>query len=201
MDWLMTFFICFIPIFVAVDPIGVLPNFMALTGGLNKTQMRKVLTQSLITAFAVSVVFMVVGQSLLGYLGITVADFMIAGGALLFVFSLTDLTSSGNEERAPLDDGVGAVPIGVPLIAGPGLLTTLLVLVGQNGYLVVSVALVVNIAIAGLCLAFAQGLSKFLGKTGSRTVGKIANLLLAAIAVMFIRKGLVEILSALPVKP
>lgn len=195
MDWILSFFMCFIPMFVAVDPIGILPNFMALTGGLNRLQMRKVLTQSLITALAVSVVFMVLGQSVLGYLGITVADFMIAGGALLFVFSLKDLTSSGGEERAPLDDGVGAVPIGVPLIAGPGLLTTLLVLVGQYGYLMVSVALVVNLALAGLCLAFSQGISRVLGKTGSRTVGKIANLLLAAIAVMFMRKGLVEILG------
>jgi len=195
MDWIMTFFLCFIPLFVAVDPIGVLPNFMALTGGLDRGQMRKVLTQSLITAFAVSVIFMVLGQSVLGYLGITVADFMIAGGALLFVFSLKDLTSSGNEERAPLDDGVGAVPIGVPLIAGPGLLTTLLVLVGQYGYLMVSIALTANLILAGLCLAFSQSLSRFFGKTGSRTVGKIANLLLAAIAVMFMRKGLVEILA------
>lgn len=196
MDLVMTFFLCFIPLFVAVDPIGILPNFMALTGGLDRRQMRKVLNQSLITAFAVSLLFMVLGQSVLGYLGITVADFMIAGGALLFIFSLKDLTSSGHEERAPLDDGVGAVPIGVPLIAGPGLLTTLLVLVGQYGYLMVSVALVVNIVIAGLCLAFSQPLSRFFGRTGSRTVGKIANLLLAAIAVMFMRKGLVEILSS-----
>jgi multiple antibiotic resistance protein len=195
MDLVMTFFLCFIPMFVAVDPIGILPNFMALTGGLNRLQMRKVLSQSLLTALAVSVVFMVLGKWVLGYLGITVADFMIAGGALLFVFSLKDLTSSGAEERAPLDEGVGAVPIGVPLIAGPGLLTTLLVLVGQYGYLMVSVALTVNLALAGLCLVFSQALSRFLGKTGSRTVGKIANLLLAAIAVMFMRKGLVEILG------
>lgn len=189
----MTFFLCFIPLFVAVDPIGVLPNFMALTGGLNRVQMRRVLTQSVITALAVSLAFMFLGQSILGYLGITVADFMIAGGALLFVFSLKDLTASGELERVSADDGVGAVPIGVPLIAGPGLLTTLLVLVGQYGWLIVSVALVVNLVIAGLCLAFSQGISRVLGKTGSRTVGKIANLLLAAIAVMFMRKGVVEI--------
>lgn len=195
MDWIMIFFLCFIPLFVAVDPIGILPNFMALTGGLDRKQMRKVLTQSLITAFAVSIAFMVLGQSILGYLGITVADFMIAGGALLFVFSLKDLISTGGEDRAPLDEGVGAVPIGVPLIAGPGLLTTLLVLVGQYGWLMVSVALTVNLILAGLCLAFSQALNKILGKTGSRTVGKIANLLLAAIAVMFMRKGLVEVLS------
>jgi len=194
-DEIMIFFLCFIPLFVAVDPIGILPNFMALTGGLDRRQMRKVLTQSLITAFAVSVAFMVLGQSVLGYLGITVADFMIAGGALLFVFSLKDLTSSGVENRAPLDDGVGAVPIGVPLIAGPGLLTTLLVLISQYGWLMVSAALIVNLVLAGLCLAFSQTLNRVLGRTGSRTVGKIANLLLAAIAVMFIRKGLVEILS------
>src|SRR6185369_8181367 len=105
MEWIMTFFLCFIPLFVAVDPIGILPNFMALTGGLDKTQMRKVLSQSLITAFAVSIVFMVLGKAVLGYLGITVADFMIAGGALLFIFSLKDLINTGSEERAPLDDG------------------------------------------------------------------------------------------------
>ena len=195
MDFLAVFFICFIPLFVAVDPIGVIPNFIALTGGLDRSRLRKVLVQSMITAFAVSIVFMFVGQQLLGYLGITVADFMIAGGALLFVFSLKDLVSTGHEERASLDDGVGAVPIGVPLIAGPGLLTTTLVLVNQYGYLVVASALVANIVIAGLCLAFSQSISRFLGKTGTKTVGKIANLLLAAIAVMFMRKGLVEILA------
>ena len=197
MDAVATFFLCFIPLFVAVDPIGTLPSFMALTAGFDRRQMKKVLTQSVITAFAVSVVFMVLGQSVLGYLGITVADFMIAGGALLFVFSLKDLTGSHPEDRAPMDDGVGAVPIGVPLIAGPGLLTTLLVLLSQHGWIVVSAALVANLILAGLCLGFSQGISRVLGKTGTRTVGKIANLLLAAIAVMFVRKGLVDILQAM----
>lgn len=191
----MTFFLCFIPILVAVDPIGNIPYFIALTDGLDQKQMRKVLTQGLITAFAVSMAFMLLGHPILRYLGITVDDFMIAGGALLFVFSLKDLTSSENAARTPLDDGVGAVPIGVPLIAGPGLLTTLLVLIGQHGWPMVSVALTVNLVLAGLCLAFSQPLNRILGKTGSRTVGKIANLFLAAIAVMFMRRGLVEILS------
>ncbi len=195
MEFLTVFFICFIPLFVAVDPIGVIPNFIALTGGMDRSRLRKVLVQSMITAFAVSVVFMFVGQQLLGYLGITVADFMIAGGALLFLFSLKDLMSTGSEERASLDDGVGAVPIGVPLIAGPGLLTTTLVLVNEYGYLVVAAALVANIVIAGICLAFSQSISRFLGTTGTKAVGKIANLLLAAIAVMFMRKGLIEILG------
>ena len=191
----MTFFLCFIHILVAVDPIGNIPYFMALTDGLDQKQMRKVLTQGLITAFVVSMAFMLLGHSILRYLGITLADFMIAGGALLFVFSLKDLTGSESEAHAPIDDGVGAVPIGVPLIAGPGLLTTLLVLIGEHGWPMVSEALTVNLVLAGLCLAFSQDLSRILGKTGCKTVGKIANLLLAAIAVMFMRKGLVEILS------
>ena len=195
----MPFFLCFIPILVAVDPVGNLPYFIALTRGLDRKQMNSVLSQGLITAFALSMAFMLVGHPILRYLGITVADFMIAGGALLFVFSLKDLTGSGSDVPAPLDDGVGAVPIGVPLIAGPGLLTTLLVLTGQYGWPMVSLALTVNLALAGLCLAFSQELSRLLGKTGYRTVGKIANLLLAAIAVMFMRKGLVEILSMVKV--
>lgn len=187
-----TFFLCLVPIFVALDPVGTLPNFLALTSGLEARQTSRALRLSLMTAWGVSVGFMLGGQLLLNYLGITVSDFMIAGGALLFVLSLKDLTS---EPVTPKSDGVevGAVPLGVPLLAGPGLLTTLLVLSGEYGVLLTGAALTVNIGLAGGLFVGRTPLLKLLGPAGSRIVGKMANLLLAAIAVMFLRKGLLGV--------
>ena len=105
---------------------------------------------------------------------------------------------SGGKRHRLLDQGtLGAVPIGVPLITGPGVLTTCLLLVGIHGRALTATAVVVNIAFAGAIFAFSGPIARVMGQTGAKTVSKVASLLLAAIAVMQIRRGLVEMLKTL----
>jgi multiple antibiotic resistance protein len=187
-----------VPLFVAVDAVGVLPLFLSLTEGMEAARLRVVIVQSVITAAAVALIFVAFGPVLLRFLGITVSDFMIAGGILLLAFSLRDLLSNEKVMRQVDAESLGAVPLGVPLITGPAVLTTSILLAGIHGILLTSAALVANIGIAGLTFVFSRPITLALGKTGAKTVSKVASLLLAAIAVMLIRKGVAGVL-AMPV--
>ena len=182
------FLLCFVPLFVAVDAIGVLPVFLGLTERLSPAQRRRLIVQSVLTATAVAFVFVVGGSVLLRLLGITVADFMVAGGALLFVFSLTDLIAP-HKAQALESGSVGVVPIGVPLLAGPAVLTASVLLADQYGRAPVSAALVANMLLAGVVLALSGPINRALGTSGARVIQRVTLLLLAAIAVMTIRKG------------
>ena len=184
------FWLCFIPLFVAVDAVGLLPIFISLTRGLSRDKVRKIIIQSVITAAIVAFVFIVAGKYVLGLLNITVADFMIAGGTLLFAISLSDMLSMESKLKTVDCDSVGAVPIGVPLIVGPAVLTTALLLMGQYGTANTMYATFVNIVFAGLVFLAAPAIYGILGKAGSKTVSKIASLILAAIGVMMVRKGI-----------
>lgn len=192
------FWLCFVPLFVAVDAIGVLPLFVSLTEGIDRACQRTVIFQSIITASIVALVFLGFGPLLLGFLGITVSDFMIAGGILLLAISLSDLLTGEKKQRQTDPDSLGAVPIGVPLITGPAVLTTCILLAGMYGRLLTGAAVVVNIALAGLVFMFAQPITQVLGRTGTKTMSKVASLLLAAIAVMLIRRGIAVVLAQPP---
>jgi multiple antibiotic resistance protein len=184
------FWLCFVPLFVAVDAVGVLPMFMGLTEGLTPRQRRRTILLSCLTAVLVALAFLCLGRGVLQLLGITVADFMIAGGILLFVFALSDLLQLQKLQRRVDPEEIGAVPIGVPLITGPAVLTTALLLLNEHGVWPAATAAIVNIGIAGLVFSKADLLERLVGKTGAKIMSKITSLLLSAIAVMMIRKGL-----------
>ena len=188
-EGLRSFWLCFVPLFVAVDAIGVLPMFMSLTEGLELPALRRVIYQSVVTATVVGVSFLVVGKAILELLGITVGDFMVAGGSLLFVISVSDLLRAEKVQRRVDPEGLGAVPLGVPLITGPAVLTTSILLLNEHGIVVTAAALVPNVLIAGIVFYFAEAINRGLGNAGAKTASKIASLLLAAIAVMMVRKG------------
>lgn len=190
-----TFWLCFVPLFVAVDAVGVLPAFLSMTEGLERTRVRRVVWQSVVTATVVALLFLLIGQGVFRLLGISVQDFMIAGGSLLFVHSLRDLFVTGETAREKMDpESLGVVPLGVPLISGPAVLTTLLLLLNEHGPVPAAAALVVNVALAGALFAAAEYVHRLLGKAGSRAASKLASLLLAAIAVMMIRKGIMQLI-------
>ncbi len=184
------FWLCFFPMFVAVDAIGVLPLFMHLTEGVARQAVRKVIVQSMITALVVSLVFLAVGKWIFEYLGITVADFLIAGGILLFTISVIDIITVEKTVARIEADSMGAVPIGVPLIVGPAVLTTIFILVGEYGIVPTVAATVVNIIIAAAVFWLAGPINRILGRSGSRALSKLSGILLAAIAVMMVRKGI-----------
>jgi multiple antibiotic resistance protein len=190
-----TFWLCFIPLFVAVDAIGVLPFFMSLTEGLEREKLRPIIIQSTLTAMLVSVLFLIIGKFLLRSLNITVADFMIAGGSLLFAISLRDMLASEKKHNSTDYDSIGAVPLGVPLIVGPAVLTTTILLIDQYGSMITVAALVANVLIAGFVFTLSAPISKIIGKAGSKTVSKLSNIILASIAVMLIRRGIIIFLG------
>lgn len=185
----------FIPLFVAVDAIGVLPFFINLTEGLSRERVRRIIIQSTATATVVAIAFVLSGQFIFDILGITVADFMIAGGTLLFVISLSDILSTDKKHRMVDHESVGAVPIGVPLIVGPAVLTTALLFMGQYGAGITLFSAVLNIIIAGGLFFASRAINRVLGKAGAKTVSKLASLILAAIGVMMVRKGLMIFLK------
>jgi len=191
-----TFWLCFVPLFVAVDAVGVLPMFLALTDGLDSQRLRTVIVQSVLTAATVAVVFVLAGPALLSFMGITVSDFMIAGGLLLLAISLNTLLTSEKKLRDVDVSSLGAVPIGIPLITGPAVLTTCILLANTHGKVVTSFAVILNIVIAGLIFRFAGPITDRLGRTGSKAVSKVASMLLAAIAVMLMRKGVFAMIAA-----
>jgi multiple antibiotic resistance protein len=193
------FLICFVPLFVAVDAIGVLPYFISLTEELEWKRKRIVIFKSVLTASIVSLIFITIGELILRLLNITLADFMIAGGTLLFIISMNDIISSTKSQRQVDQSDPGVVPIGVPLIVGPAVLATSMLLVKTHGIIITAIALILNILIAGLIFWSSKSINKFLGKAGAKAISKLASLLLASIAIMMIRKAIMSFISGKPI--
>ena len=169
---------------------------MGLTEGMEAPQRRRIVIQSLITASAVAMAFLLAGP-------VRAEPWWACGypiswwpaGLLLLVISLSDLLTGEKRLRMVDPQTVGAVPIGVPLIAGPAVLTTSVLLANEYGLFPAAASLFLNIAIAGVVFWLAVPVERFLGIAGSKTLSKVASLFLASIAVMLIRKGLSEILQ------
>lgn len=193
------FWLCFVPMFVAVDALGVLPLYVSLTEGMEENLRRRIVRQSVLTAAVVALGFLSGGSALLRLLGITVADFMVAGGLLLLMLSVIDLVSMKKRTHYPDLESLGAVPLGVPLITGPAVLTTTVLLSNQHGFALTSASVLLNIVLAGVVFHFSAPLLRLLGQAGAKTLSKIASLILASIGVMMIRRGVVQIvLQSLP---
>jgi multiple antibiotic resistance protein len=194
-QFLKDILLAFIPVFVAVDAVGTLPVFVSLTEDLAPPERRSVILQSMITAYCVALGFIFLGNILFRFLGITIGDFMVAGGAILFSIAIIDIVSPVKRQRAP-GDAPGAVPLGTPLIAGPALLTTSLLMIGQYGIVPTIISVTANIVIAGAVFLSSAFLTRLFGEAGSKALSKIISLFLAAIAVMLIRKGILLMTAA-----
>ncbi len=182
--------LAFVALFVAVDILGVLPIYLGLTMDVPSAERARLPWQATLTATGVGVGFLLVGDPIFQVLGVTVGDFQVAGGILLLVLSLHDLLNPGKVLRQPVP-GVGVVPLGTPLIVGPAVLTTLLVLVQSHGYPVTLAAFALNMGLAFLVLRYAGVVERVIGEAGSRAIGKVASLFLAAFGVSLVRRGLV----------
>ena len=178
-------FLALIPIFVAIDVFGILPIYLDFVKDTDAEEEKKIRKNSLITAFSVGIGFLLLGKSLFAVMGISIYDFEMAGGVLLFIISINNLLSEKRKLYSSADKAdLGVVPIGVPLIVGPGVLTTLLIITGIYGYVVVTIAFIVNLLIVYVVLKNTRLFLRYLGKNGSNAAGKLAALLLAAYAVM-----------------
>ena len=191
--WLENFLKAFIPLFVAIDPIGLAAVFLAMGAGVPVDRRKKIANQAAWTGGLVALMFLILGQTIFTALGITVSDFQIAGGLILVILAAKDLIQSAAVPDVVPED-FGVVPLGMPLIAGPASITTLLVLAQSKTISlgIILAALAVNLVLVVLAFAYSDWLARKIGATGLRAISKIIALLLAAIAVNMIRQGLVK---------
>ena len=182
------FFVAFIPIFVAIDPIGLVAMFVGLAGNASREHRQREGFIGIFTALCVSVGFVFLGKIIFTALGITVADFQVAGGLILLGLAGRELLNISPADREATND-FGVVPLGMPLIAGPALLTALLILVDTVGLIFTLFSMVVNLALVAVAFWNADLVARWMGRQGLRGVSKIVALLLAAIAVSLIRRG------------
>lgn len=183
----------FIPLFVAIDVLGVVPIFLSLTERLERPQKRRLVTDATLAALGVSLVFLFFGRFLFSFMGITEDDFRVGGGIILLILAIVDLLFSHDQQRSP-ETSIGIVPIGIPLIIGPAALTTILILVDSYGVLVTVVSLLANLVIVWLVFRYSEVVVRVLGRSGSKAIAKVASLFMVAIAVMMIRVGLTNMM-------
>lgn len=190
-EWGVKFLQAFIPLFVAIDPIGLAAIYLGVGQAIAADRRERIARQAVWTGGLVALGFLFLGQTIFTALGISVGDFQIAGGLILFILAARDLIHSVAEPEK-LPDDFGVVPLGMPLIAGPASITTLLLLARSVGLVVTLVALAANLALVALALHYSEWLGRKIGPTGMRAISKIISMLLAAIAVAMIRQGLRE---------
>jgi len=199
----------FSAVFVIVDPVGVVPLFLALTPKDGPDRRREMARRAVVIAWFVLVAFAWFGAALLGLFGVSLAAFKLAGGLLLLLTAVDQLrgqspptrhTSQEQEEGAAKDD-VSVVPLAIPLLAGPGSVAVVMVLMaraqGAAESLAVVAAITVTLAIAWGTLASSERIARLLGTTGRLVTERVIGLVLAAMAVQFILTGLSESFSAL----
>ncbi|MBU1871245.1 MAG: MarC family protein, partial [Candidatus Omnitrophica bacterium] len=157
--------------------------------GLKKKERLEVIFKSIITALCLAFGFIYLGKIVFRLLNITIGDFMIAGGVVLFSIAVIDIINPGKRRRIPTKE-LGAVPLGTPLIVGPAVLTTSLIIISEYGTPATLISVFLNVLLAGFIFSLSDILMKTLGEAGTKALSKVTSLLLAAIAVMMIRKGI-----------
>jgi len=189
----------FVTLFVIMDPPGTVPIFLALTGSMTKHEANRAARQAIAVAFGVIVGFALFGQQLLAYLNVSVAALQASGGLLLLLVAMELLTGKlDNSEQVDVPDrNVAMVPLGTPLLAGPGAIVAVMVFVQQaHGRPAAWVAIGVGVLLVHVCLylamRFADGVHRVLGHSGTMLLGRIAGLLLAAIAAQMVAEGVME---------
>jgi multiple antibiotic resistance protein len=193
----------FITLFVIMDPPGTVPIFLGLTGAMTRQQRNRAARQAILVAFGVIFVFAVFGQSLLSYMHISLPALQASGGLLLLLVAMELLTGKA-EEPQPSGNAkvnVALVPLGTPLLAGPGAIVAVMVFVQQSdGTLADWSAIALGIVLVHICLwlamRFAGIIHRLLGDSGTTLVTRIAGLLLAAIAVQLVADAVVAFVQA-----
>ncbi len=190
----------FVTLLVIIDPFGLTPVFVALTQGMTTRERRAIALRACLTAAGLLMLFAAFGETVLGFVGISMAAFRVAGGALLFLTALDMLFERRTKRR---EDQTGddrpdpsVFPLAIPLIAGPGSIASIILLSGQRPG-VEGLGVVVVVMLAVLCVVLAMFLlsgllERLLGKTGINVVTRLLGMLLAALAVQFILDGLRE---------
>jgi multiple antibiotic resistance protein len=176
-------------LFIIVDPIGNIPIFIGLTKDMKPKQRHNAMHTGIIVAFAILVIFAIIGQQVLGIFDISLYSFMIAGGILLLIVA-TKILTTGRWEETTSPESVGAVPIAFPLLVGPGAITAAIVDLETLGMAVTLTAILVTLVATWIILHSIEYIHSFLGKSGAAVVARLMAIFIAAIAIGFIVKGI-----------
>ncbi len=195
-----TYITAFVTLFVVIDPIGLTPVFIALTPGMSGLHRRRIGLRALVIAAILLTLFGLAGETILSAIGISISAFRIAGGLLLFLTALDMLFERRTERREGQADGddpghdPSVFPLAMPLLAGPGALASMILLVGEGqgiGHLLmVNLTMLAVLAIAMVLFVLATPLARALGRTGVMVVTRLLGMLLAALSVQFVIDGI-----------
>jgi multiple antibiotic resistance protein len=184
-----SFLLTFVPLFIVLDAVGTLPFLISLSEECTIKERSKIINIAVITATVVGFLFLFLGKIILNLMGISVGSFAIGGGIILMVLSINTMVS-GHSIEAQKEEMVAVVPIGTPLTVGPATIATLLLLSTQYPLYWVVISFALNVILVWVIFVSGSFLMKFLGQGGVKAVSKVSSLLLAAIAVNMVIKGL-----------
>ena len=198
LDGLKDFHEVFVPLFVAMDPLAVVPFLLTLLKPIEASRRMRVIHVALVTGLVLGLLFLGLGRGILLLLDIQVAHFLIAGGIVLLAVSLRDLLVAMPETPPAPNELVAVVPIGTPLLVGPATISMLILLTGLYPVWLVVLGFLSNMAVAWVVFRYAQRIASVLGEGGLLAFAKVAYLLMAAIAVKIISEGVMDILAKVP---
>jgi multiple antibiotic resistance protein len=197
----------FIAVFIVVDPFGIVPFFISLTAGFDARRRRRTILKAGVVAFVVLLLFIFAGNAILRFLGIQAESFYIAGGILLFLVSIDLLFGKPGRTKTPPPESGGAAaveredvsifPLAVPMLAGPGTITTILLYVSAGRGIVEISVLTACVAVALACAVLTMSLSaaflRVLGRTGVSVIERIMGILLSGLSVQFVYDGIARL--------
>ncbi len=193
----------FLAVFIVVDPLGLIPVFISLTAGFDERRRRRTIVAAVLTALVVLCLFISTGSALLKFLGIQTGSFSIAGGILLFIVSIDLLFGRPGRTKTPADEepdraDVAIFPLGVPMLAGPGTITTILIYASRSrspwqAIPLLTACVVAALAVAALTMYLSSGFLRVLGKTGVSVIERIMGIVLSALSVQFVHDGMVAL--------
>jgi multiple antibiotic resistance protein len=196
-EWLGVYIQGFVILFIIFDPIGNMPLFHSFTTSFSEDSKRRIVNRSVLIALLILVFFAVGGLFVFNIFKISIDDFMIAGGVLLFILSVEGLL--GREEARWMNrEDIAVVPLATPLMAGPGAIYTVIYLMQPPyGPAVAFIAMIGNVVVQWLLLVYSDKVLRLIGNTGSTIISRIMAFILSAIAIGMIRQGLIAILQTL----
>jgi multiple antibiotic resistance protein len=198
-----TFWQIFTTVFLVIDPLGFVPLYISITGGMEPAERRRVSKKALFIAFAVCLVFILIGRVVLTFLGVKPGAFFIAGGIMLFLTALDMLFGAARKTRTSKDEAedysaVAVFPLAIPMLSGPGAITSIMLFSsGATDWFAVSAmllaAVTATLAVAAAFMKASGFLLRILGRTGVSVIERIMGILLAGMSVQFVYDGLAKL--------
>jgi len=184
-------------LFLIVDPFGNIPIFMGLTEKMTKTERQKVFNTATLVGVILLLAFAFAGQQILSIFGVSMFSFEIAGGILLLIIAIKILISGSLEDMSSSPESMGAVPIAMPLLVGPGAITTTILSLQSYGIAVAAVSVLIVLLLTWFILKYVDLVYRFLGKTGAIVIARVMALLIGAIAIQYLLLGVTHFLETI----